>query len=76
LPIGCEEFGPRRANVKNQVTMNKKDISTSLTHYLSGILEDCRRIEPALQGYLKTSDERPNSNFELLRILSKALAQH
>lgn len=56
--------------------MADNDISTELTHHLSTILEDCRRIEPALQAYLKTSDERPNINFELLRILSNSLAAY
>lgn len=56
--------------------MANKDISTALTHHLSTILEDCRRIEPALQAYLKANDERPNINFELLRILSNALAAY
>lgn len=51
--------------------MTEKDISTALTHKLSVILEDCRRIEPALAAYLKTNEERPNISFELLRILSR-----
>lgn len=58
------------------MTMANKDTSTALTHYLSTILEDCRRIEPALQAYLKINEERPNINFELLRILSNALAAY
>jgi hypothetical protein len=53
-----------------------KDISTALTHLLSAILEDCRRIEPALQAYLRVNDERPNINLELLRILSNALSAY
>ena len=53
-----------------------KDISTALTHQLSAILEDCRRIEPALQAYLRVNDERPNINLELLRILSNALSAY
>ena len=56
--------------------MNTKDISTALTHQLSSILEDCRRVEPALQAYLKVNDERPNIHFELLRILSNALSAY
>ena len=56
--------------------MISKDISTALPHQLSTILEDCRRIEPALQAYLKGNDERPNINFELLRILSNALSAY
>ena len=56
--------------------MTKKDISTALTHHLSTILQDCRRIEPALQAYLKVDEERPNISFELLRILSNALAAY
>ena len=52
------------------MTMANKDTSTALTHNLSTILEDCRRIEPALQAYLKINEERPNINFELLRILT------
>jgi hypothetical protein len=56
--------------------MPKQDISTALTHHLSAILEDCRRIESALQAYLKASDERPNINFEMLRILSNALSAY
>ena len=42
------------------MTMISEDISTSLTHQLSAILEDCRRIEPSLQAYLKANDERPH----------------
>jgi len=53
-----------------------KDISTALTHRLTAILEDCRRIEPALQGYLTVNDERPNISFELLRILSNAFSAY
>jgi hypothetical protein len=57
-------------------TMMTKDISTALTHQLSVILEDCRRIEAALQSYLKVHDTRPNIHFELLRILSNALSAY
>jgi len=57
-------------------TTTNKDISTALTHQLSAILEDCRCIEPALQAYLRVNDERPNINFELLRILSNALSAY
>ena len=53
-----------------------KDISTALTHRLSSILEDCRRIEPALLGYLTGTAERPNISFELVRILSNALSAY
>src|SRR6266702_1233216 len=58
------------------MSMMNKDISTALTHQLSTILEACRRTEPALQAYLKVSDERLNINFELLRILSNALSAY
>ncbi len=67
-------FGRCADEVKT--TMITKDISTALTHQLSTILEDCRRIEPALQAYLRVNDERPNINFELLRILSNALSAY
>ena len=43
---------------------------------MSAILEDCRRIEPALQAYLKANDDRPNINFELLSILSSQPANN
>jgi len=45
-------------------------------HQLSTILEDCRRIEPALLDYLTVTAERPDINFELLRILSNALSAY
>ena len=56
--------------------MINKDISTTLTHKLSAILEDCRRVEPALEAYLKVDETRPNIHFELLRILSNALSAY
>jgi hypothetical protein len=61
---------------ESKTTMITKDINTLLTHQLSTILEDCRRIEPQLQAYLKVNDERPNINLELLRILSNALSAY
>lgn len=51
-----------------------RDTSTELTHRLASILEDCKGIENAVASYLKTTDERPPISFELLRILSNALA--
>ncbi|MBU6400134.1 MAG: hypothetical protein KGS61_07430 [Verrucomicrobia bacterium] len=56
--------------------MNKRDLATELTWKLSAILEDCKRIEPALDAYLKDTDERPAISLELLRILSNALAAY
>ncbi|MHB8523791.1 MAG: hypothetical protein ACYDH9_23970 [Limisphaerales bacterium] len=56
--------------------MKKRDLSSELTWKLSAIMEDCKRIEPALAAYLKESDMRPPISEELLRILSSALAAY
>ena len=70
-----KDLDPAAGTYEITTTMNK-DISMALTHQLSAILEDCRRIEPALQAYLRVNDERPNIHFELLRILSNALSAY
>ncbi len=74
--MAAPDIAFRRCADETETTMITKDISTALTHQLSTILEDCRRIEPALQDYLKVRDERPDINFELLRILSNALSAY
>ena len=52
------------------------DPATELTRRLSAILEDCKRIKKPLESYLKATDDRPDIHFEILRILSNALAAY
>ena len=54
--------------------MKKRDLGTELTRKLAVILEDCKRIEPAVAAYLRDSDKRPPIDVELLRILSNAIS--
>jgi hypothetical protein len=56
--------------------MKSDDLATELTKRLSAILEDCKRIEPAVAAYLKETDERPVIHAELLRVLSHSLAAY
>ena len=59
--MAAPDIAFRRCADAAKTTMVTKNISTALTQQLSTFLEDCRRIEPALQAYLKVDDERPTS---------------
>jgi hypothetical protein len=56
--------------------MISEDISATLTRQLSSILEDCRRIEPALQAYQEEAAEIRRSRASISSSVTRAGKGH
>ena len=49
--------------------MERQDPTQEAYHTSAVILSSCQRIETSLQDYLAKTDQRPDINYDLLRIL-------